>query len=229
MFRLVIFAIFAVSFVIITEGKPLTKDVSLNDRPIIHTNTGWLQGTTESCGLFCSYYSFKGIPYAAPPTGQNRFRAPRPHPGWSGTRDASEHGASCPANSRLNRIESEDCLFLNIYSQDLVGRRAVMVWIHGGGFDFGNGDSFTYGPDHIVDDNVVMVTINYRLGALGFLSTGDHHATGNYGLKDAVMALRWIRDNIANFGGDPDNVTIFGESAGGAAVHYLLLSPSARG
>uniref|UniRef100_A0A1B0CQE7 Carboxylesterase type B domain-containing protein n=2 Tax=Lutzomyia longipalpis TaxID=7200 RepID=A0A1B0CQE7_LUTLO len=210
-------------------AKPATRDVSFNDRPIIHTTTGWLQGTTESCGLFCSYYSFRGIPYAAPPVGQNRFRAPQPHPGWSGTRDASEHGASCPSGSRLSRVVNEDCLFLNVYSQDLVGRRAVMVWIHGGSFSGGNGDSFTYGPDHIVDDNVVMVTINYRLGALGFLSTEDQHATGNYGLKDAIMALRWLRANIANFGGDPDNITIFGESAGGAAVHYLLLSPSARG
>ncbi|XP_055697980.1 juvenile hormone esterase-like [Phlebotomus papatasi] len=226
MFRLVFLA---VSLVALTGALPTTKDVSLNDRPTIHTTTGWLQGTTESCGLFCSYYSFKGIPYAAPPTGQNRFRAPRPHPGWSGTRDASEHGASCPSGSRLSRVVSEDCLFLNIYSQDLVGRRAVMVWIHGGSFSGGNGDSFTYGPDHIVDDNVVMVTINYRLGALGFLSTEDHHAPGNYGMKDAIMALRWLRANIGNFGGDPDNITIFGESAGGAAVHYLLLSPSARG
>ncbi|GAB0097796.1 Carboxylic ester hydrolase [Sergentomyia squamirostris] len=219
----------AVSLVALVGAKPTTRDVSLNDRPTIHTSTGWLQGTTESCGLFCSYYSFKGIPYAAPPTGNNRWRAPIPHPGWSGVRDASEHGPSCPSGSRLSRTISEDCLSLNIYTQNLVGRQAVMVWIHGGSFSGGNGDTFTYGPDHIVDDNVLMITINYRLGALGFLSTGDHHATGNFGMKDAIEALRWIRANIANFGGDPDNITIFGESAGGAAVHYLLLSPSARG
>lgn len=103
------------------------------------------------------------------------------------------------------------------------------MWIHGGAFLMGSGNDLIYGPDYFVNEGVIIITINYRLGSLGFLSTFDNNAVGNYGLKDSVMALKWIRDNIARFGGDPDNVTIFGESAGGAFVHYLMLSPSARG
>uniref|UniRef100_A0A1B0GMF3 Carboxylic ester hydrolase n=1 Tax=Phlebotomus papatasi TaxID=29031 RepID=A0A1B0GMF3_PHLPP len=204
---------------------PTTRDVSFDDRPTINTNLGWVQGTVESCGLFCNYYNFRGIPYAAPPVGDNRFRAPRPHPGWSGVRDAAQHGATCQTRTG----GSEDCLFLNVYTQHLVGLRPVMVWIHGGAFSAGDGGVGSAGPDHIVQEDVVMVSFNYRLGVLGFLSTEDQQSTGNFGLKDAVMALRWVRQNIQNFGGDPNNITIFGLSAGGAMVHYLLLSPSARG
>lgn len=104
-----------------------------------------------------------------------------------------------------------------------------MVYIHGGSFSGGSGNDLIWGPDYFVDDGVVMVTINYRLGPLGFLSTNDNNAPGNYGLKDGVLALKWIKKNIAQFGGDPNRVTIFGESAGGVYVHYLVLSPMARG
>ncbi|KAL1394688.1 hypothetical protein pipiens_001292 [Culex pipiens pipiens] len=200
-------------------------------RPIINTTGGQIQGATSSCGLFCSYFSFMGIPYAEPPVGELRFRNPVPHRGWSGIKDGSEHRATCPSGSMRGDGYSgdEDCLFLNVYTQQIVGSRPVMVWIHGGSFSGGSGDSWIYGPDFLVQENVVIVTINYRLGLLGFFSTGDTHAQGNWGMKDCVEALRWVRNNIAAFGGDPNNVTIFGESAGAAAVHYLVLSHKATG
>ncbi|XP_055525162.1 esterase E4-like [Wyeomyia smithii] len=200
-------------------------------RPIITTTGGQIQGVTASCGLFCSYFAFNGIPYAEPPVDELRFRNPVPHQGWAGVKDGSEHRASCPSGARLGDgySGSEDCLFLNVYTQNIIGSRPVMVWIHGGSFTGGSGDSWIYGPDHFVQENTVIVTINYRLGILGFFSTGDQHAQGNWGMKDCVEALRWVRNNIAAFGGDPNNVTIFGESAGGAAVHYLVLSSMASG
>lgn len=104
-----------------------------------------------------------------------------------------------------------------------------MVWIHGGSFSGGSGDSFIYGADHLVQEDILLVTINYRLGALGFMSTGDRHAPGNQGMKDMILALQWVQRNIMAFGGDPDQVTIFGQSAGGVAVHYLVLSPLSQG
>ncbi|XP_058454053.1 esterase E4-like [Malaya genurostris] len=201
------------------------------NNPIIKTTGGEIQGITSSCGAFCSYFSFMGIPYAEPPVGELRFRNPVKHSGWEGVKDGSEHRASCPSGSSFGDgyAGNEDCLFLNVYTQNIIGSRPVLVWIHGGSFTGGSGDSWVYGPDHLVTENVVIVTINYRLGILGFFSTGDSHAQGNWGMKDCVEALRWVRDNIAAFGGDPNNVTIFGESAGGAAVHYLVLSSKATG
>uniref|UniRef100_A0A182FPJ5 Carboxylesterase type B domain-containing protein n=1 Tax=Anopheles albimanus TaxID=7167 RepID=A0A182FPJ5_ANOAL len=142
-------------------------------RPIISSPAGQIQGSTESCGLFCSYYSFKGIPYAQPPIGSLRFRNPVPHPGWSGVRDGANHGSVClqtgviPGQTR----GSEDCLYLNIYTQQLVGAgRPVMVWIHGGGYGVNSGNIEEFGPEKLVKENVVLVTLNYRLGALGFLT-----------------------------------------------------------
>jgi bile salt-stimulated lipase len=191
---------------------------------------GLLEGESLPCGLFCSYFSFKGIPYAVAPLGNRRFRAPVAHPGWDGVRQALKHGNNCPTGGLLGSYEGdEDCLFLNVYSRNLVGRRPVMVWIHGGSFTGGNGDNSTYGPEYYMVDDVVLVTINYRIGYLGFLSTGDAAAPGNWGLKDAVEALRWVKENIARFGGDPDNVTIFGESAGSVIVNFLMLSELAKG
>uniref|UniRef100_A0A8W7MWB8 Carboxylic ester hydrolase n=1 Tax=Anopheles atroparvus TaxID=41427 RepID=A0A8W7MWB8_ANOAO len=201
----------------------LCEDTS---RPTITSPAGQVQGTTESCGLFCNYYSFKGIPYAEPPVGARRFRNPVPHGGWAGVRDGATHGSDCLQVSQIpGQVRgSEDCLFLNIYTQQLVGQRPVMVWIHGGGYGANSGNSDECGPEKLVQENVVLITINYRLGALGFLSTGDRYAQGNWGLKDCLQALRWIRANIAAFGGDPNNVTLFGNSAGAALVHLLVLA-----
>uniref|UniRef100_A0A8W7NZG4 Carboxylic ester hydrolase n=1 Tax=Anopheles atroparvus TaxID=41427 RepID=A0A8W7NZG4_ANOAO len=198
------------------------------DRPIITTSEGQVQGTTESCGLFCTFYSFKGIPYAEPPTGTRRFSNPVPHSGWSGVRDASAHGSSCPTPDMI-ATENEDCLFLNVYSPSLIGTRPVMVFVHGGGFSGGSGDDGWYGSRYFMPENVVVVTVNYRLGVLGFFSTGDRSASGNWGLKDCVEALRWVQRNIIAFGGDPNNVTVFGQSAGAVLVHFLTLSPLTTG
>uniref|UniRef100_A0A182LWB5 Carboxylic ester hydrolase n=1 Tax=Anopheles culicifacies TaxID=139723 RepID=A0A182LWB5_9DIPT len=200
-------------------------------RPIIDSPAGQVQGTTETCGLFCTYYSFKGVPYAEPPIATLRFRNPVPRARWQGVRDASSHGSEClqaaliPGQVRGN----EDCLYLNIYTQQLIGKRPVMVWIHGGGYGANSGNSVDFGPEKLVQDGVLLVTINYRLGTLGFLSTGDRYAAGNWGLKDCLQALRWVRINIAAFGGDPDNVTIFGNSAGAALVHLLVLTDAGEG
>lgn len=184
---------------------------------VINTEGGQVEGIAETTrGTGIRYYSWRGIPYAQPPTGDLRFRDPVPNSGWTGVRDASEHGNRCPSSGGQG---NEDCLFLNVYSPNIIGTRPVMVWIHGGSFNGGSGDSSSFPPDLYVTEDVVYVTINYRLGILGFMSTGDRFAPGNYAMKDMVLALRWIRNNILNFGGDPDNVTIFGESAGGVAIH----------
>lgn len=190
-----------------------------------------MQGTREFSGFFHSFYAFKGIPYAAPPVGDLRFRNPQPHASWSGLRDASNHGSHCP-NDGIMGIGAgghEDCLFLNVYSTNLNGDLPVMFWIHGGAFVIGDGNTLVYGPDLLLREDVVVVTINYRLSSLGFLSTDDKEAQGNYALKDMVMALRWVQNNIAAFGGDPKRVTAFGQSAGSTAIHLLLMSKMADG
>jgi carboxylesterase type B len=164
------------------------------ERPIVTIQQGQLQGIRTSSGITQpTYLAFKGIPYAEPPVNALRFRNPVPHRGWSGVRDASNHGNTCPSSGwfGLEAGGAEDCLFLNVYTQQLTGNRPVMVWIHGGSFTGGNGDSSIYGPDFFVNaGNVVVVTINYRLGILGFLATGDAAAQGNYGMKDMIEALR---------------------------------------
>lgn len=146
-------------------------------------------------------------------------------------RDASSHGNHCP-NDGIGGIGAggnEDCLFLNVYTQNLSGNLSVMFWIHGGAFIIGDGNSLVYGADLLVREDVIVVTMNYRLSALGFLSTGDKHAQGNYGLKDMVMALKWVNENIAAFGGNPRRITVFGQSAGSVAIHLLLMSEMAKG
>lgn len=179
---------------------------------VISTQGGQVSGTEERIGLLGDrYFSWKGIPYAVPPVGNQRWRDPIAHGGWTGVRDGSAHGGSC--------TDTEDCLFLNVYSTSIIDKRPVMVWIHGGSFTGGSGDDSTYGPDHLLQEDIVVVTLNFRLGIMGFLSTGDQHAPGNYAMKDILLALRWVQNNILNFGGDPDNVTIFGESSGGCTVH----------
>lgn len=190
------------------------------------TAQGPVQGTAEDYG-----YAFKGIPYAAAPVGDLRFAAPEPAPERDATLDATAFGNDCPqsggavAGASLN----EDCLFLNVYTPDgsTEATHPVMVWIHGGAFVSGSGGA-SYNPSRLVEEGVTVVTINYRLGALGFLATStlsaEQGASGNYGLMDQKAALEWVRANIANFGGDPGQVTIFGESAGGHSVLSLMAS-----
>ena len=187
--------------------------------------------------------SFKGLPYAAPPVGPLRWRPPQAAPVWTDPRPAVDYGALCvqpPANGDPGvgpPPMNEDCLTLNVWAPtDRAGPLPVMVWIHGGGFNNGSGTAALYDGSNLARRGVVVVTINYRLGRLGFF---DHpalaaqrpvdEAGGNYGMMDIVAALEWVRDNIGAFGGDAGNVTVFGESAGGAAVTRLMISPRARG
>ncbi|XP_034947993.1 venom carboxylesterase-6-like isoform X2 [Chelonus insularis] len=199
--------------------------------PIIKVQQGQLRGTWESSFYGVQYVAFKGVPYAKPPIGNLRFKDPEPVEPWSGIRDATKFGYSSPQNNVMLKAESEDCLFLNIYTSNLnlSVAKPVMVWIHGGAFYLGSGDDSLYGPDYLIHKEIVLVTINYRLGVLGFLNVDDEEAPGNQGLKDQVLALKWVQQNISRFGGDPHNVTIFGESAGAASVHYLTISPLAQG
>ncbi|KAB0804534.1 hypothetical protein PPYR_01504 [Photinus pyralis] len=204
--------------------------------PIVVIKSGKLRGKVEIDYCGGKYYSFRGIPYAKPPIGNLRFKAPLPPDQWSGIRDAVKHQSECCCRDLMFNqiIGSEDCLYLNVYTPQIhcesMHLKPVMFWIHGGGFVRGSGNSDTYGPDFLITQDVVIVTINYRLGILGFLNFEDPSldVPGNAGLKDQVMGLKWVRENIANFGGDPSNVTIFGESAGAASVHLLMLSPLAR-
>ena len=188
---------------------------------------------------------FKGIPFAAPPVGERRWGAPEKPASWTGVRDARRFGAVAHQNrvqlSALSAMvidgeQSEDCLTLNVWTPALDGkRRPVMVWIHGGGFTIGASSQALYDGSVLARrGDVVVVTVNYRLGPLGFIrladvTNGKIPSSGNEGMLDQVAALEWVRDNIAEFGGDPGNVTIFGESAGGMSVGTLLAMPAARG
>ena len=204
----------------------------------VKTAAGAVRGTTSADGRV---RIFKGIPYAAPPVGDLRWKEPQPAVAWPGVRDATEFGRQCMQGPIFGDITfphppSEDCLTLNVWTPSgAAARLPVMVWIHGGGFQAGAGPEPRHDGEAFVRKGVVLVTLNYRLGVFGFLSHPDltressHKASGNYGMLDQVAALRWVRDNIAAFGGDPGNVTIFGESAGSFAVSALMASPAARG
>ncbi|KAK7870480.1 hypothetical protein R5R35_000752 [Gryllus longicercus] len=198
---------------------------------------GDLRGRSRKTPSGKDFLSFQGVPYAKPPVGDLRFKAPQPAEPWAGVRDATRPGNPClHLNTLVKRlVGSEDCLFLNVFTRRLpttdaaasLEPRAVMVWIHGGGFTEGSGND--WGPEHFMEHDVVLVTFNYRLGPLGFLSLGTKELPGNAGLKDQVLVLRWVRDNIAVFGGDPHNVTLFGESAGASCAHLHWMSPLSKG
>jgi para-nitrobenzyl esterase len=198
------------------------------------TTHGRLRGIRED-----GICSFRGIPFAAPPVGCLRFAAPEPAAPWAGVRDATAFGPSAPQLPiPFDLIEGmdvgatdEDCLFLNVFTPAADGaRRPVLVWIHGGAFTIGSGSQRMYDARPLVRrGDAVVVTVNYRLGALGFLALEGEGALANPGLLDQLAALRWVRENAAAFGGDPANVTVFGESAGGMSVGCLLGMPGARG
>jgi para-nitrobenzyl esterase len=187
--------------------------------------------------------AFLGLPYAAPPVGELRWKAPEPALKWKGTRDASNYGARCIQGHAYSDMvfqdsgENEDCLFLNVFTPGDAAKNSklpVMFWIHGGGYSGGSASEPRHNGDFLPLKGVVLVTINYRLGVFGFLATTDlakeaNGTAGNYGLMDMVAALHWVHDNIAKFGGDPGNVTIFGESAGSFAVSTLMAAAPARG
>jgi para-nitrobenzyl esterase len=204
--------------------------------PVVRTDGGLVRGASAA-----GVNSFLGLPYAAPPTGNLRWRPPQPASAWTGVRPATQFGPSCPqaqpqsANPFLPPgTISEDCLYLNVYTPAAHpgGNRPVLVWIHGGGLVQDGGRN--YDGTKLAAAGAVVVTINYRLGALGFLAhpalaSRPGGPAGNYGLMDQQAALRWVQRNIAQFGGDPRNVTIAGQSAGGLSVLAQMVSPGARG
>jgi para-nitrobenzyl esterase len=204
---------------------------------VVKVDTGELQGVLED-----GVVSYKGIPFAAPPVGDLRWRPPQAAVRWTGVRHAAAYGANC-MQGRFGppppggAAPSEDCLFLNVWrpADSNARKLPVMVWLHGGGFVFGSGDLPGAAGGPFARQGVVLVSLNYRVGRFGFFAfpaLGREHpdeTKGNYAYMDQIAALQWVRRNIAAFGGDPDNVTIFGFSAGGVSVHSLLVSPQARG
>ncbi|XP_057380570.1 venom carboxylesterase-6-like [Daphnia carinata] len=208
--------------------------------PIVNVPTlGRLRGSRLSSASGRTIEAFRAIPYAQPPVGDLRFKDPLPAKDWQGSiLDATREAPKCVQFNSIVQggvvLGQEDCLYLNVYVPQLNGINdplPVMVWIHGGAFYMGSGNGVTdmFGPNYLLDRDVVLVTLNYRLGPLGFLSTEDAEAPGNYGLLDQSLALRWVRNYIAHFGGNADLITIFGESAGGASVNFHVLSPYSKG
>ena len=211
----------------------------------VHTQSGPVRGSGTDVIVF------KGIPYVAPPTGDRRWRPPAAADRWTDVRDATQFGPRCPGTppARLEDARrragalggpgpaSEDCLTLNVWTpaKSSGDRLPVMVWIHGGGFNFGGVTGPRVDGTNLARRGVVVVSFNYRLGALGFLAhpalsrESEHQVSGNYGLLDQIAALRWVRANIAAFGGNPENVTLFGSSAGASSQVFLMVSPLARG
>ncbi|ADU14125.1 carboxylesterase/lipase family protein [Asticcacaulis excentricus] len=205
--------------------------------PVVTTSAGRIEGTSEN-----GVSRYLGIPFATPPVGDLRWRAPQPVKPWSGLLEARSFGPDCvqmdmenPPGPGFVNPESEDCLYLNVWApENTSGRkRPVMVWIYGGAFIMGAASYPSYDGTAFARQDVVMVSLNYRVGRFGFFAhpelKGEGEDVGNYGLMDQIKALEWVRDNIAAFGGDPANVTIFGESAGASSVNFLMASPKARG
>ncbi|XP_021957941.1 esterase 6 [Folsomia candida] len=211
--------IFRISLVLLLHFFVATE---ASDSPLVKIAQGEVEGVHLKSRDGKTYSAFMGIPYA---NKQEKFELAEPVSSWDGIKDATKFGSVCPQwNLFRNKFEGdEECLFVNIFTPNVHANYPVMVFIHGGGFFFGNSNE--NGADYFMDEEVVFVTINYRLSALGFLSTGDRALPGNLGLKDQRLALQFIQQNIKSFGGDPKRVTLFGESAGSASVNYHILSP----
>ncbi|XP_074595180.1 esterase E4-like isoform X2 [Brevipalpus obovatus] len=205
--------------------------------PQVTLSSGILRGRkmkTGERGDEKEFVAFLGIPYARPPVGPLRFQQPEQHPGWSGLTDAWTYKNPCPQlDLRGKEVGREDCLYLNVYTPTVERKPfndffyPVMVFMGSGNFE--NDDSSVFGPEKLMDKNIVLVTFNHRIGILGYLNSGDQHATGNYGLHDQLMALKWVSKNIESFLGDPHSVTLFGQRAGAASIFFHILSPLSKG
>jgi para-nitrobenzyl esterase len=225
-----------------SSNKPRVARITT---PELRIDSGFIRGL--AVGDKNEVRAFKGIPYAAPPLGARRWKAPQPVSPWPGVRDCFEFGAACPQTipallaavpeMAIGAPASEDCLFLNVWTpaERKAEKLPVLYWIHGGGFVMGAASQPLYDGEELARLGCVVVSVNYRLGLFGFLAhptlsqESDEQVSGNYGLLDQVEGLRWVKRNIAAFGGDPDRVTIFGESAGGISVLCLMVSPPAKG
>jgi para-nitrobenzyl esterase len=245
-------AIWVATTALVAFGDVSAASAAASEAPVVEIPDGKLRGAQLGATV-----AFKGIPYAAPPVGNLRWRQPQPVLPWSGVRDATQPGNVCTqSQAGLNNFiaplaaaygakfvgepvkSSEDCLYLNVWMPTDAAARAplpVMVWLHGGSNIAGSGSQSTYDGPGLVSHGVILVTLNYRLGLLGSFSHPEltaespHHSSGNYGLLDQRAALEWVRKNISRFGGDPDNVTLFGESAGAIDAGLLMTSPLSRG
>ncbi|MCB0645437.1 MAG: carboxylesterase family protein [Saprospiraceae bacterium] len=221
------------------NSDALSQNQAQTDPTLVKTELGNIRGVPEGESAV-----FKGIPFATPPVGALRWRAPQPVQPWSGELDASKFGPNCAQGGwgtqpgEIAEGSSEDCLYLNVWkplNSPANAKLPVMVWIHGGGFTGGSGSSPQNYGNALNKKGVILVNINYRLGRLGFFAhpalsaEKNNEAKGNYGYMDQIAALQWIQKNISAFGGDPNNVTIFGFSAGGVSVHSLLTIPTANG
>lgn len=214
----------------------LLNSINCEDFKVIQIESGKIKGVKqETIFKKTNFYSFRGIPYAKSPIGELRFELPqRPVP-WSDVKETLKTGRDC-LQERYYFGESkyaetgEDCLFLNVYSSDLSLSKnlSVMVFIHGGGYQEGSSSEAFYGPDFLMDEEIVLVTFNYRLGPFGFLSLDSDVLPKNVALKDQQLVLKWVHENIYHFGGDKNKVTIFGQSVGGAIVHLHTLSFESR-
>jgi len=232
---LLVLALFASGKIAAQQPQLKEKATAASDGPVVQTKTGPVKGSTEG-----NVSSFKGIPYAAPPVGDYRWRPPQPVTPWKEVRDATKVCADCPQRAWPGSTAtiSEDCLFLNVWTPATATSKSklpVMVWIHGGGFTGGSGSGPGTAGDAFAKQDVILTTINYRLGRLGHFAhpalskENPNEPKGSYAYMDQIAALQWIKENIAAFGGDPGNVTIFGFSAGGVSVHSLLTIPAAKG
>ena len=215
-----------------------TVNLPAVDNLVVSTTSGKLRGVSRPSGGA----EFLGIPYAQPPVGDLRWHEPLPAKSWTGVREATAFGAPCaqPVLGDWNKHDSEaskeDCLFLNVMTPAWPSKAPlpVMFWLHGGANAGGTASSALYKDGTLVQHGVVLVTVNYRLSIFGFLAhpeltrESSHHASGNYGLMDQIAALRWVRDNIAKFGGDPKNITVFGQSAGAQDTSLLMTSPLSK-
>ncbi|CAG9863868.1 unnamed protein product [Phyllotreta striolata] len=212
----------------------------MSDDLVVTLENGKVKGKISKDYHGGKFYSFSGIPYAKAPVGELRFRDPEPPVPWEGIKDGSKEGPECPHMFIVPKLyvgKQNNCLNLNVYTKELPkpdgssSKKPVMVFIHGGGFVFGSNKKTLFGAHYLLTEDIVLVIPNYRLGVLGFLSLEDRslNVPGNAGLKDQTMALKWVQKNIHHFGGDASNVTVFGQSAGGASVHYLTLSKLTKG
>ncbi len=224
---IIICTIFLSFNILLAENKTLS--------PVVDSTTGQVQGFYED-----NIWKFYGIPYAQPPVGDLRWVAPQPK-SWDDVLIADKFGSDCPQITvsifkRQEGVEdNEDCLYLNIWSKDLDGKKPVIFWIHGGGFEIGGGSWPKYDGTSLALQNAVIVTINYRIGPFGFLAhpllsaEASYGTSGNYGLLDQIAALEWVNENIEKFGGDPENITLMGQSAGGISIASMMVSPFAEG